>query len=81
MNFFVTLLIFIAIDALVTSVLVSFGVVLPIVDLVVSLLVAGVFAYMNSTKPVFKNIQFHKNFAFIFVILLLMRYLFNEGYV
>jgi hypothetical protein len=77
MNFFVTLLIFIAIDALVTSVLVSFGVVLPIVDLVVSLLVAAVFAYMNSTKPVLTNIQFHKNFAFIFVILLLMRYLFN----
>jgi hypothetical protein len=77
MNFFVTLLIFIAIDALVTSVLVSFGVVLPIVDLVVSLLVAAVFAYMNITKPVLTNIQFHKNFAFIFVILLLMRYLFN----
>jgi hypothetical protein len=81
MNFFITLLIFIAIDAFVTSILVAFGVVLPIVDLVVSLLVAGVFAYMNSTKPVLKNIQFHKNFAFIFVILLLMRYLFNEGYV
>ena len=77
MNFFVTLLIFIAIDALVTSILVSFGVVLPIVDLVVSLLVAAVFAYMNSAKPVLTNIQFHKNFAFIFVILLLMRYLFN----
>ena len=77
MNFFVTLLIFIAIDALVTSVLVSFGVVLPIVDLVVSLLVGAVFAYMNSTKPVLTNIQFHKNFAFIFVIHLLMRYLFN----
>jgi hypothetical protein len=77
MNFFVTLLIFIAIDAFVTSILVSFGVVLPIVDLVVSFLVAAVFAYMNSTKPVLKNIQFHKNFAFIFVILLLMRYLFN----
>jgi hypothetical protein len=77
MNFFITLLIFIAIDALVTSILVAFGVVLPIVDLVVSLLVAGVFAYMNSSKPVIKNIQFHKNFAFIFIILLLMRYLFN----
>jgi hypothetical protein len=77
MNFFLTLLIFIAIDALVTSILVSFGVVLPIVDLVVSLLVAIVFAYMNSSKPVLKNIQFHKNFAFIFIILLLMRYLFN----
>jgi uncharacterized membrane protein YphA (DoxX/SURF4 family) len=77
MNFFITLLIFIAIDALVTSILVAFGVVLPIVDLVVSLLVAVVFAYMNSSKPVLKNIQFHKNFAFIFIILLLMRYLFN----
>ena len=77
MNFFITLLIFIAIDAFVTSILVSLGVVLPIVDLVVSFLVAGVFAYMNSSKPVMKNIQFHKNFAFIFVILLLMRYLFN----
>jgi uncharacterized membrane protein YphA (DoxX/SURF4 family) len=77
MNFFITLLIFIAIDALVTSILVAFGVVLPIVDLVVSLLVAGVFAYMNSSKPVLKNIQFHKNFSFIFIILLLMRYLFN----
>jgi hypothetical protein len=77
MNFFVTLLIFIAIDALVTSVLVSFGVVLPIVDLVVSLLVAAVFAYMNSPKPVLRNIHFHKNFALIFIILLLMRYLFN----
>jgi hypothetical protein len=77
MNFFVTLLIFIAIDALVTSILISFGVVLPIVDLVVSFLVAAVFAYMNSPKPALKNIQFHKNFAFIFIILLLMRYLFN----
>ena len=77
MNFFITLLIFIAIDAFVTSILVAFGVVLPIVDLVVSLLVAVVFAYMNSSKPVLKNIQFHKNFAFIFIILLLMRYLFN----
>jgi hypothetical protein len=77
MNFFITLLIFIAIDALVTSILVSFGVVLPIVDLVVSFLVAAVFAYMNSPKPALRNIQFHKNFAFIFIILLLMRYLFN----
>jgi len=77
MNIFITLLIFIAIDAFVTSMLVSLGVVLPIVDLVVSLLVAAVFAYMNSSKPVLKNTQFHKNFALIFIILLLMRYLFN----
>ena len=77
MGFFVSLLIFIAIDALVSSVLVAFGVALPIVDLVVSLTVAFVFAYMNSQKPVLRNIQFHKNFAFIFVVLLLMRYLFN----
>jgi len=52
-------------------------VVLPIVDLVVSFLVAAVFAYMNSAKPVLQNIAFHKNFSFIFIILLLMRYLFN----
>ena len=77
MNFFITLIIFIAIDALVTSILVAFGVVLPIVDLVVSFLVAAVFAYMNSAKPVLQNIAFHKNFSFIFIILLLMRYLFN----
>ncbi|MFZ9139233.1 MAG: hypothetical protein ACO207_02165 [Bacilli bacterium] len=77
MGFFVSLLIFIAIDALVSSVLVAFGVALPIVDLVVSFTVAFVFAYMNSQKPVLRNIQFHKNFAFIFVVLLLMRYLFN----
>ncbi|MEY3431266.1 MAG: hypothetical protein RIS53_164 [Bacillota bacterium] len=77
MGFFVSLIIFIAIDALVSSVLVAFGVALPIVDLVVSLTVAFVFAYMNSQKPVLTNIQFHKNFAFIFVVLLLMRYLFN----
>lgn len=77
MGFFVSLIIFIAIDALVSSVLVAFGVALPIVDLVVSLTVAFVFAYMNSQKPVLSNIQFHKNFAFIFVVLLLMRYLFN----
>ena len=77
MNFFITLIIFIAIDALVTSILVAFGVVLPIVDLVVSFLVAAVFAYMNSAKPVLKTIAFHKNFSFNFIILLLMRYLFN----
>lgn len=77
MGFFVSLIIFIAIDALVSSVLVAFGVALPIVDLVVSLTVAFVFAYMNSQKPILTNIQFHKNFAFIFVVLLLMRYLFN----
>jgi len=77
MSFFVSLIIFIAIDALVSSVLVAFGVALLIVDLVVSLTVAFVFAYMNSQKPVLRNIQFHKNFAFIFVVLLLMRYLFN----
>jgi hypothetical protein len=77
MGFFVSLIIFIAIDALVSSVLVAFGVSLPIVDMVVSFIVAFVFAYMNSQKPVLKNIQFHKNFAFIFVVLLLMRYLFN----
>ncbi len=77
MSFFVSLIIFIAIDALVSSILVAFGVALPIVDLVVSLTVAFVFAYMNSQKPVLTNIQFHKNFAFIFVVLLLMRYLFN----
>ena len=77
MGFFVSLIIFIAIDALVSSVLVAFGVALPIVDLVVSLTVAFVFAYMNSQKPVLTNIQFHKNFAFIFIVLLLMRYLFN----
>jgi uncharacterized membrane protein YphA (DoxX/SURF4 family) len=77
MGFFVSLIIFIAIDALVSSILVAFGVALPIVDLVVSLTVAFVFAYMNSQKPVLTNIQFHKNFAFIFVVLLLMRYLFN----
>jgi len=77
MSFFVSLIIFIAIDALVSSVLVAFGVALPIVDLVVSLTVAFVFAFMNSQKPVLTNIQFHKNFALIFVVLLLMRYLFN----
>jgi uncharacterized membrane protein YphA (DoxX/SURF4 family) len=77
MSFFVSLIIFIAIDALVSSILVAFGVALPIVDLVVSLTVAFVFAFMNSQKPVLNNIQFHKNFAFIFVVLLLMRYLFN----
>ncbi len=77
MGFFVSLIIFIAIDALVSSVLVAFGVSLPIVDVVVSFTVAFVFAYMNSQKPVLRNIQFHKNFAFIFVVLLLMRYLFN----
>ena len=77
MGFFVSLIIFIAIDALVSSVLVAFGVSLPIVDMVVSFIVAFVFTYMNSQKPVLRNIQFHKNFAFIFVVLLLMRYLFN----
>ena len=77
MGFFVSLIIFFAIDALVSSVLVAFGVSLPIVDMVVSFIVAFVFAYMNSEKPVLRNIQFHKNFAFIFVVLLLMRYLFN----
>lgn len=77
MGFLLSLLIFIAIDAFVSSVLVAFGVALPIVDLIVSLSVAFVFAYMNSMKPILRNIQFHKNFAFIFVVLLLMRYLFN----
>jgi uncharacterized membrane protein YphA (DoxX/SURF4 family) len=77
MGFFVSLIIFIAIDALVSSVLVALGVSLPIVDMVVSFIVAFVFAYMNSQKPVLRNIQFHKNFAFIFIVLLLMRYLFN----
>lgn len=77
MGFFVSFIIFIAIDALVSSVLVAFGVALPIVDLIVSLTVAFVFAFMNSQKPVLRNIQFHKNFAFIFIVLLLMRYLFN----
>ena len=77
MGFFVSLIIFIAIDALITSILVALGVALPIVDIAVSFTVAFVFAYMNSQKPVLRNVQFHRNFAFIFVILLLMRYLFN----
>ena len=77
MGFFVSLIIFIAIDALITSILVAFGVALPIVDIAVSFTVAFVFAHMNSQKPVLRNVQFHRNFAFIFVILLLMRYLFN----
>lgn len=77
MGFFISLIIFIAIDALVSSILVSLGVALPIIDLIVSFIVAFVFAYMNSAKPVLRNIQFHKNFSFIFIILLIMRFLFN----
>jgi hypothetical protein len=76
-NFFISFIIFIAIDALASSILYSFGVSEPIIDLVVSFLVAFVFASMNSAKPILTNIQFHKNFAFIFIVLLLMRYLFN----
>jgi hypothetical protein len=77
MGFLLSLLIFIAIDAIVSSILFAFGVALPFIDLTVSLIVAFVFAYLNSAKPVLKNIQFHKNFAFIFIILLLMRFFFN----
>ncbi len=77
MNFLISFIIFIAIDALVTSILFSLGVSLPIIDLVVSLMVAFVFASMNTPKPRYLNVQFHKNFAFIFIVLLLMRYLFN----
>jgi hypothetical protein len=77
MGFFISLIIFIAIDALVSSILLSLGVAMPFVDITVSVIVAFVFAYMNSARPVLKNPQFHKNFSFIFIILLLMRYLFN----
>jgi hypothetical protein len=76
-NFFISFIIFVAIDALASSILFSFGVSEPIIDLVVSFLVAFVFASMNSAKPILTNIAFHKNFAFIFIVLLLMRYLFN----
>jgi hypothetical protein len=77
MGFFISLIIFIAIDAIVSSILLTLGVALPFVDITVSFIVAGVFAYLNSAKPVLKNMQFHKNFSLIFIILLIMRYLFN----
>jgi hypothetical protein len=77
MGFLLSLLIFIAIDAIVSSILFAFGVALPFIDLTVSFIVAFVFAYLNSVKPVLKNLQFHKNFAFIFIILLVMRFFFN----
>ena len=79
MGFFISFLIFIAIDAFLGSLLVTLGVDIRIVDMVVSFVIAFIFAYMNSRKPVWKNIQFHKNFAFIFIVLLTLRFLFNYG--
>lgn len=79
MGFFLSFIIFVAVDAFVSSILVSFGVDLRIVDLIVSLIIAFIFAYMNSRKPVLSNLQFHKNFAFIFIVLLTLRFIFNYG--
>lgn len=79
MGFFISFLIFVAVDTFVSSLLVTFGVDIRIVDIIVSFTIAFIFAYMNSRKPVWANIQFHKNFAFIFIVLLTLRFLFNYG--
>jgi type III secretory pathway component EscR len=79
MGFFISFLIFIAVDTFVSSLLVTLGVDIRIVDVIVSLTIAFIFAYMNSRKPVLSNLQFHKNFAFIFIVLLTLRFLFNYG--
>ena len=79
MGFFLSFIIFVAVDAFVSSILVALGVDIRLVDLIVSLIIAFIFAYMNSRKPVWNNLQFHKNFAFIFVVLLTLRFIFNYG--
>jgi hypothetical protein len=77
MGFFISLFVFIVVDALISGVLITFGIDPRIIDVVVSLVIAFIFAYINSPKPVWNKLAFHKNFSFIFIILLFLRFIFR----
>lgn len=77
MGFFLSLIVFLLVDTVLGSILVSFGVDIRIIDIVVSLILAVIFAYANSPKPAFKNLIFHKNLSFTFIVLLALRYVFR----
>jgi hypothetical protein len=77
MGFFISLFLFIVIDAILGSILYAFGVDMVYIHVVVSLVIAFIFSYMNSAKPALKQLAFHRNFAFIFIVLLFLRFVFN----
>jgi hypothetical protein len=77
MGFFVSLIVFLLVDTVLGSILVSIGVDIRIIDIIVSLILAIIFAYANSPKPAFKNLIFHKNLSFTFIVLLALRYVFR----
>jgi hypothetical protein len=77
MGFFISLFLFIVIDAILGSILYAFGVDMVFIHVIVSLVIAFIFSYINSPKPALTQLSFHRNFAFIFIVLLFLRYLFN----
>ncbi len=80
MAFFGTLLLFIVIDMVITIVLRLLGVPYYVIDIVVSLLMAFIFAYIRHDKtrgPFIKDVTFHRNFAILFIILLAISLIFG----
>lgn len=50
------------------------------VDLAISLLIGFIFAYLETRgdpEPFYRNLSFHRRFAFLFIALLLLRLLFS----
>lgn len=82
MGFLTTLLIFIAVDMVITFLLRLAGVPYFAIDIAVALVMAFIFSLWRHDRrlgPFYKNMMFHRNFAMTFIILLTISYLF--GYV
>jgi uncharacterized membrane protein YphA (DoxX/SURF4 family) len=77
MGFFLSLLIFFLVDSIVGTILFAFGVDPRFIDIILSLILAFIFAYANSPRPALKQLTFHKNFSFTFIVLLVLRYIFR----
>jgi hypothetical protein len=77
MGFFISLIIFVVVDSVIGTLLLNLGVDIRIIDILVSLILAVIFAYANSPKPVLKQLAFHKNLSFTFIVLLALRYVFR----
>ena len=81
MRFIATLLIFIAVDLIVTFILRIFGVPYFAIDIAVALIMAFIFSLWRHDRrlgPFYKNMMFHRNLAMTFIILLTISYIFGH---
>ncbi|MFA5235920.1 MAG: hypothetical protein WC399_03675 [Bacilli bacterium] len=78
MGYLGTFLLFIVIDMVITFVLRLLGVPYYVIDIVVALVMAFIFAFIRHDKrrgPFLKDVTFHRNFATLFIILLAISFL------